>query len=85
MDATPLPPELERYADQAVAAGRFRDRADILAGGLRLLQQCDTEVDAFAASLEEARAESNRDSWLAAHDVHAEMAALINEARRAKG
>lgn len=85
MDGTSLPPELERNADRAVADGRFRDRAEVLAAGLRLLQQSDGEVDAFAASLDAARAESNREGWLVPEDVHAKMAARIDEARRAKG
>ena len=84
MDGMSLPPELERYADEAVAAGRFRDRAEVLAAGLRLLRQSDAEVDAFATSLEQARAESDRDGWLNAEDVHAEMALLIDEARRSQ-
>ena len=82
MDGMTLPTELEHYADQAVAAGRFRDRSEVVAAGLRLLQQSDAEVAAFAASLEQARAESDREGWLAAEDVHAELAALIDEARR---
>jgi hypothetical protein len=35
----------------------------------------------FVASLEAAEAESERDGWHSAENVHAEMAALINEAR----
>lgn len=77
-----LPPALERDSDVAVASGRFRDRAEVLAAGLRLLQRSDAEVDALAASLEEARAERERDGWLTPDDVHAEMVALIDEARR---
>ena len=84
MDGMTLPTELELYADQAVAAGRFRDRAEVLAAGLRLLQQSDAEVADFAASLEQARAESDREGWLTAEDVHVEVTALIDEARRAK-
>ena len=84
MDGTTLPPDLEQYAEQAVADGRFRDRGEVVAAGLRLLQQSDGEVDAFAATLEEARAESDSKGWLAAEDVHAEMVALIDEVRRSK-
>jgi len=77
-----LPSERERYADEAVAAGRFRDRSEIVAAGLRLLRQSEAEVAEFVQSLEDARIESERDGWLSAEDVHAEMAALIDKARR---
>lgn len=77
-----LPSELERYADEAIAAGRFRDRSEVVAAGLRLLQQSEAEVAAFVQSLEDARAESEREGWLSAENVHTEMAALIDKARR---
>jgi hypothetical protein len=48
----------------------------------RRVPKSDAEVAAFAASLEQARAVSDREGWLAAEEVHAELAALIDEARR---
>jgi antitoxin ParD1/3/4 len=84
MDGTILPPELERYADAAVAAGRFRDCSEVVAAGLKLLQQADIELAEFVKSLEDAKAEADRDGWLSAEDVHAEMAALIDRARRTR-
>ena len=53
MNGMTLRTELEHYADQAVAAYRFRNRAEVVGSRLRLLQQSDAEV---APSLEEARA-----------------------------
>jgi hypothetical protein len=34
MDDMTLPPELERFAAEAIAAGRYRDKADLLAAGV---------------------------------------------------
>lgn len=84
MDNVSLPPELEQYAAEAVATGRFRDVAEVVAAGLRLLRQADSELAQFTRSLEGAQTEADRDGWLSSEAVHAEMAALIDEARRAK-
>jgi putative addiction module CopG family antidote len=77
MDGTTLPPDLTRYADEAVAAGRFRDRDEVVAAGLKLLQQADTEVAAFVKSLEEAKAEADRDGWVSLDDMVARMSRII--------
>ena len=77
MDHVTLPPELERFATEAVAAGRYRDVSDALAAGLRLLQQAEAEVTAFVASLEAARAEANRDGWHSLDEVMAEADRII--------
>jgi len=77
MDGTPLPPDLERYADEAVAAGRFRDRGDVVAAGLNLLQQAETELAAFVQSLDDARAEADRDGWVNLDDMLAHMDEVI--------
>jgi putative addiction module CopG family antidote len=74
-----LPPELERHADEAVAAGRFRDRSEIMAAGLRLLQQTDAEVAEFVQSLEDARAEAERDGWIGLDDMTAMMDRIVLE------
>jgi putative addiction module CopG family antidote len=85
MNAVILPPELELFAAEAVAAGRYRDLDEVVTAGVSLLQQREAARAAFVASLEAAEAESERDGWHSSEDVHAEMAALIDEARRAKG
>jgi len=38
MDGMNLPPELERFAKEAVAAGRYRDVAELVAAGVSLLR-----------------------------------------------
>jgi putative addiction module CopG family antidote len=81
MDGMNLPPDLEPFAQEAVAAGRYRDVAELVAAGVSLLRHREAARAEFVASLEAAEAESERDGWHSAEDVHADMAALINEAR----
>jgi putative addiction module CopG family antidote len=84
MDNVTLPPELERFASDAVAAGRYRDLSGLVAAGVSLLRQAEAARAAFDASLEEAEAESERLGFLTADEVHAEMAGTIDRVRRAK-
>jgi putative addiction module CopG family antidote len=77
MEDVTLPPELERFAAEAVAAGRYRDMSHALAAGLRLLQQAEAEVAAFVASLETAREEANDDGWHSLDEVMAEADQII--------
>jgi antitoxin ParD1/3/4 len=74
-----LPPELERFATEAVASGRYRDVADVVAAGVRLLQQSEAEVAEFVRSLEEAKAEADRDGWVSLDEMLAEMDQIIRE------
>ena len=80
MDSVTLPPELERFATEAVAAGRYRDVSEVVRAGLSLLRRADTEVAEFAATLEEARAEGQRDGFLTAEQVEQRVRAAIKDA-----
>jgi putative addiction module CopG family antidote len=80
MDGVTLPPELERFATDAVAAGRYRDVSEVVQAGLSLLQRAETEVAEFTASLEEARAEGERDGFLTAEQVEQRVRAAIKDA-----
>ena len=51
MDEVGLPPELERCAADAVAEGRYRDRADVVAAGVALLRERDAARVASLASV----------------------------------
>ena len=82
MDAVTLPPELERFADEVVASGRYRDLDEVVRTGLNLLRQAEAERDAFIASLEEARAEGERDGFLTIDEVMRDADALIEELAR---
>jgi putative addiction module CopG family antidote len=82
MDTITLPPELEQFATEAVATGRYRNVSDLVAAGLSLLQRQEQARTAFARSLEEAEAESERDGWHSLDDVLADMDAIIVAAER---
>ncbi|HEY1933117.1 MAG TPA: type II toxin-antitoxin system ParD family antitoxin [Acetobacteraceae bacterium] len=82
MDTLILPPELEHFATEAVAAGRYRTVADVVAAGLSLLQRREQARAEFVNSLQEAEAESERDGWHSLDDVLADMDAIIAAAER---
>ncbi len=85
MATVTLPPELERFAEQAVAAGRYRDLAELVAVGVDLLRQRETARAAFNASLEVAEAEAERDGYVTLDEIHDEMTGIIAEIRQARG
>lgn len=60
MDNVTLPPDLERFAAEAVASGRYRDIADVVRTGVDLLQQLEAERADLLASLQDAEAETDR-------------------------
>ena len=84
MDTVTLPPDLERFAAEAVAAGRYRDLSEVIAAGLSLLQRREQAREAFNASLEAAEAEGERDGFFTIEDVHREINDLIDELDRAQ-
>src|SRR5690349_17416601 len=51
MDDMTLPPELERFAAEAIAAGRYRDKAALLAARVDLVRRLEAERAAFVAAL----------------------------------
>ena len=66
---TTLPPDLERFATEAVAAGRYRTVAEVVAVGVSLLQRQEAARAEFVASLEAAEAEGEREGFLTADEV----------------
>ena len=52
MDAVILTPELEQFAAEAVAAGRYRDIAEVVRAGVSLVRRLEVDRAAFIASLE---------------------------------
>ena len=77
MDSVPLPPNLERFADEAVASGRYRDRAEVVAAAVSLLQRQEQARAELLASVLAARDEADRDGYLTADDVTARVRAII--------
>ena len=94
MDGITLPPELDQFATEAVASGRYRSRDEVIAAGLSLLQEADAavtgffeslddaEVAAFAASLEAAEAEGERIGFRSIDDVMRDTDLLLDELDR---
>jgi antitoxin ParD1/3/4 len=83
MDHVTLPPELEHFVAEAVAAGRYSNASEAVAAGVRLLQQAEAEVATFVASLEAARSEADREGWYSLDDVLAEADRIIAAKRTA--
>jgi len=77
MDNVTLPPELERFADEAVAAGRFRTVSDVLAAGLSLLQRQEQARAELLASVLAAKEESERAGYLTGDEVAERVRATI--------
>jgi antitoxin ParD1/3/4 len=83
MDTVTLPPELERFAEEAVAAGRFPNLSAVVAAGVSLLQRQEQARADFVASLAAAEAEAEREGWHSLDDVMAEADQIIAAKRGA--
>jgi antitoxin ParD1/3/4 len=83
MDTVSLPPDLERFASEAIAAGRYRDLSELVAAGVCLLRRAEAERAAFIRSLEDAEAEADREGWHSLDEVMAEADRIIAAMRDA--
>lgn len=81
MDVVPLPPELERFADEAVASGRYRDRAEVVAAGLSLLQRQERARADLLASVLRAKDEADAHGYLTGDEVATRVRATIARRR----
>jgi len=72
-----LPPELEQFAAEAVASGRYRDRADLVVAGVSLLQRQEVARAELLASVLSAKEEGDRDGYLTGDEVAARVRATI--------
>jgi len=77
MDGMSLPPDLERFADEAVADGRYRDRAEVVAAGVELLRQRDAARAELLASVMAAQEEGDRLGYLTGDEVLAHVRETI--------
>lgn len=94
MDGTALPPELDRFAVEAVASGRYASRDEVIAAGLSLLRDADAEMasfigsldaaelTAFGASLDAAEAEGERLGFRSVDDVMRDADLMLDELDR---
>ncbi len=77
-----LPPALEKFAHDCVADGRYSNVSEVVRSALRLLQEYEEQRRQFAASIEEAQAEADRDGTFTLEEVLAEMDAAIGSAKK---
>jgi putative addiction module CopG family antidote len=79
MNDMTLPPELERFAAEAIAAGRYRDKTELLAAGVSLLQRQERARAELLTSVLAAKADGDRDGYLTGDEVAARVRARIAE------
>jgi antitoxin ParD1/3/4 len=77
MDEMRLPPELESFAAEAVAEGRYRDRTELVAAGVALLRERDAARAAFLASVLAAEEEADRDGCVSGAEMLARVRARL--------
>ena len=77
-----LTPELERFARECVAGGRYNNVSEVVRSGLRLLQDHEEQRRRFVASIEEAQAEADREGTFRIEEVLADMDASIDKHSR---
>jgi len=73
-----LPPALEKFARDCVAAGRYSNISEVVRSAMRLLLEQEEARRRFEATLDDAVAESDREGWLTLEEVAAEMQAVID-------
>ena len=81
MDGVSLPPELEQFAAEAIAAGQYRDTADVVRAGVALLRRRDLARAELLAGVLAAKAEGDRDGYLTADAVGEHVRATIARRR----
>ena len=81
MDDVTLPPELEQFAQQAVATGRFRDISEVVAAGVSLLQRQEQARAELLASVVAAEEEADRDGYFTADEMIARVEARLDQRR----
>ncbi len=79
LDGIVLPPDLEQFAAEAVASGRFRDVEDLVRTGVDLVRRRERARAAFVGSLDESLAEGERDGFFSMEEVERDMDAAIAE------
>jgi antitoxin ParD1/3/4 len=72
-----LPPELESFAKECVASGRYSSISEVVRPGLRSLQEAEERRVRFNQMLDEVRAEAERKGYQSIEQVLAEMDEII--------
>lgn len=79
MDDVTLTPELERFATEAVAAGRYRDVSDVVRAGVSLLQRQEQARADLLASVLAAEEEAEREGCVSGDEMLARVRARLAE------
>jgi putative addiction module CopG family antidote len=79
MDDVNLPAELARFAAETVAAGRYRDVAEVVAAGVSLLQRQEQARAELLASVLDAEEEADRDGCMTGDEMVAHVRARLAE------
>ena len=74
-----MPPELQRFATEAIGSGRYRDVAELLATSVSLLQRTEQARAAFVASLDAAIAEGEQNGFFSIEEIEHDMDAAIED------
>jgi antitoxin ParD1/3/4 len=77
-----LTPELERFARQCVAQGRYNNVSEVVRQALRLLQEAEDFRRRFKTMLRATEREADREGTFTAKRVLAEADAIIGARRR---
>ena len=77
-----LTPELERFARQCVAEGRYNNVSEVVRSALRLLQDLEQQRRQFTAMLDAAMEEADRDGTFTVEEVRAGAQAIIDASKR---
>lgn len=81
--AVTLPPELEQFAADAIASGRYRDMEQVVEAGVTLLRRQEQARAELLASVLAAKAESDREGYLTGDEVADRVRATITRKRNA--
>ena len=79
MDQVTLPPELERFAAEALATGRYRDLSELVAAGVSLLQRQEQARAELLASVLAAEEEAEREGCVTGDEMVARVRARLAE------
>jgi antitoxin ParD1/3/4 len=77
-----LTPELERFARECVAGGRYNNVSEVVRAALRMLQEWEQQREQFTAILDEAVEEADREGTFTVEEVRAGAQAIIDAHKR---
>lgn len=77
-----LTPELERFARECVADGRYNNVSEVVRSGLRLLQEREEARRQFTAMLQQADEEAEREGTFTIEQVASEMQTIIDSGKK---